>query len=161
MTDISSKESLPQLTDVLYLLTDSQELLLLKIQGMRMEYARSTRSAAERTPSTVNATPSTKLELISTDDNAAHAVREKPGPASPSSNVTGPVPVMTVLPLDDLTLSETTTAETATQITAHAAVSDLVDSAPSIPTDSANRSYNFFDDLDERLADLERPDTAS
>ena len=162
MTDTSPKGPLPQLTDVLYLLTDSQELLLSKIQSVRVECARSTHSAAQRTPPTVNATPSAELELMSTDDNAAAAVREKPAPPSPSSkspslNGTGRVPVVTVLPRDDLTLSETTT-ETETQITAHA---DLAEPVPSVPTDSANRSYNFFDDLDKHLADLERPDTAS
>jgi hypothetical protein len=164
VTDISSEGSLPQLTDVLYLLTDSQDLLLLKIQSMRMEYTRSARSAPERAPSTVNATPS--AERVSTDDNDAHAVRSTPAPASPVSNVTNRLPVVTVLPLGDTTLPETTTAESRTaesrtRINAHAEVFDPVDSAPSIPTDSANRSYNFFDELDERLADLEHPDAAS
>ena len=38
MTDISSKGLLPQLTDVLHALTDSHELLLLKLQSVRLEH---------------------------------------------------------------------------------------------------------------------------
>jgi hypothetical protein len=140
VTDISSKGSLPQLTDVLYLLTDSQELVLLKVQSMRTEFARSIRTAAERTPFAVN--------------------------ASPSSDAASRVPVVAVLPPDNLTLSETATSgsatatTTATLINACAEGSELVDSSPSITESSSNRSYNFFDELDQLLADLEGPDTA-
>jgi hypothetical protein len=157
VTDISSKGSLPQLTDLLYLLTDSQELLLLKIQSMRTEIARSTRSeAVPTTANVVNVTPSIGLEGVSKDETAAPAKREMKASASQSSSVTSAAPVVTVLPpLDD------PTTETATLITTQTLGSDLAGSSPSITNSAADRNYNFFDDLDERLADLEGPDTAS
>ncbi len=163
MTDISSKGSIPQLTDVLYLLTDAQELLLLKIQRMRTEIAGSTRSGAvRRAANVINVTPSVGLDEVSKDDTAALAKRAMPASASQisptsaeSSNVTSRVPAVTVLPLND------PTTETATQTTTHTLGSDAVDSSPSNAHSAADRNYNFFDDLDERLADLEGPDTAS
>ena len=139
MTEISSNGTPPKLTDVLYLLTDSQELLLQSVQNMRTEIARSVPTVTAHTPSTVN--------------------------VSPSSNAAGRVPLVTVSPLDGLTSSEPTktetkTVETKTPINPLVESSDLVDSSPSITQSSSNRSYNFFDDLDALLADLEGPDTA-
>jgi hypothetical protein len=140
VTDISSKGSLPQVTDVLYLLTDSQELLLQRVQSMRTEIARSNPRVTEQAPSTVN--------------------------ASPSSNASSRVPVVPVSPSDGLTSSEPTAAErktvyTRTLIDPPAENSQLVDSSPSITQSSSSRSYNFFDDLDALLAALEGPNTAS
>jgi hypothetical protein len=139
VTDISSKGSLPQITNVLYLLTDSQELLLQRVQNMRTEIARSILTVTAHTPYTVN--------------------------ASPSSNAAGRVPLVTVSPINGLRPSvpakaETKTVETNTPINPPVESSDLVDSSTSIAQSSSNRSYNFFDDLDALLADLEGPDTA-
>lgn len=161
MTDISSKGSIPQLTDVLYLLTDSQELLLQKIRSMRTEITGSTRSeAVRRTANVANVTPSIGPKEMSTDHTPALPKREMPASASYPSNVSS-APGVTILPVRDLTLRETAITERATPANTNTPGSDAVDSSPSNASSTADRNYNFFDDLDERLADLGGPDTTS
>jgi hypothetical protein len=141
VTDTSSQGSLTQLTDVLYLLTDSQELLLQRVQAMRTEITRSVPTVTERTPSTLN--------------------------ASTSSIAVSRTPLVTVSPLNGITSSKPTNPEpkTVEAKTPEAKTpinppSDVVDSSPSTTQSSSIRSYNFFDDLDALLADLEGPDAA-
>ena len=181
VTEASPKESRPRLTDVLYLLTDSQELLLSKVQSMRMGYANASggmTSVDEHSLTALDASSGAHMrtsgscgtqrdeEGASQSSASSSPVSSSPvsSPAASSSDVMTDVPVMTASPeVSELGLHAPTAAvgETASKTNAHESVSEVAGTRPSAHNGSVDRSYNFFDDLDQRLADLGGPDQAS
>ncbi len=186
MTDMSSKGLHPQLTDVLEALTNSHELLLLKLRSVRLELVHDGSAVISQLPllterfdskgpgiaEAVAARPVTRAE----DKPDLPADADQPGPSTDSrESSTGSHPH--ARPESDLD-SHIEPVEFAAQNTAHAPASittftrrdedhdapagspGTVESAqPSYLDESeanfANRNYNFFDDLDDQLAELD------
>jgi hypothetical protein len=174
-TDISSKGLLPQLIEVLHALTQGQELLSSKIRKAELEYARvpvvdrcpqAEASAIGITPAFVGARPNASRGIrpepsIDGGDLGAGPINgdgnvPRPGPsiASSEAHVNGTMPGSERLS-DPLAASVMPTGYPSER----AARTDRLDSArpDDTTTELLNRNYNFFDELDARLADLKGP----
>ncbi len=190
MTDISSKGLLPQLTDVLHVFTDSHQLLLCKVRSVRLEHMSSWPLAVEKSLHTQFAdfVDSCPLALVATktgtrnDTYRAFGVDRTEtgkGPSSPASSdsdlsadlapasaeVTHPK-----APVHWCTSTGTSTEIVTPRHDTDAAIPTQAPTPPEGPTsaladtnsaESANRNYNFFDDLDMRLAALNNPESGS
>ena len=177
MTDASTRGLLPQLTEVVRALSDSHALLLSKIQTVRLEQISAAYPAAEmlgetserrmdqRTQSLVDTTTSPIMEV----PGAAQAYEMESGASSgrivSSGFQTSPDhPIAATDAADHTVMSPAPPAEIATprdDLVASVSVpSSLVpdgrEAEQPDPTDaeSENRNYNFFDELDARLAGL-------
>ena len=188
MTDTSSKGLLPQLTDVLYALTDSHELLWRKLQSVRLEHmggdqlsieesrrAQALADAELREPALVETTidATTDANCASPSDEIEETTQLTPtwlGPTEfdSSSGVTaGPVTGQS-----DTSMPSGSVTEANVLLPSHERDAAATSPAP-IPTDPstahsdppaaepAERNYNFFDDLDVRLTSLKDPESES
>jgi hypothetical protein len=143
VTDFSSKGLLPQLTDVLHALGSSQALLLSKIQRVRVErseteemgrYFRSI-DGVEPVPQLHGDVP-TVVQTSGIPEPLSHG--NEPHVATPSA------PVFTRLPDEGLAAPTREMMTTESGPTADAGA------------DQENRNYNFFDELDDKLAGLDK-----
>jgi hypothetical protein len=177
VTDVSTKGLLPQLTDVLRALTDSHALLLSKIQNVRLEqisavypvvevHGEFSRSQVDLpTQSIVSTTTSPIIEV-------PEAVRHEAGTGASSSQIDSSEFEMSsgahLAATDDTDHMMTSPSPAAAEVaTPH---DDSVPSVsagwalppdereaqqePATDVDSENRDYNFFDELDARIAGL-------
>jgi hypothetical protein len=190
VTDVSSKGLIPQLTDLLYALADSHELLLFKLQDVRRQrndagrmiidqpfHTESIDLADSRLPARVD-TPALADTMTGEKNGAQHVtltdeIRRVPEPADLASTRSDVSPVVG----DD----RTSRAQPETPSPSHAP-SEIVmlrrdrdTGTPAQPltppepsadvgrqrTDgaSADRNYNFFDELDARLTHVRSLDT--
>jgi len=188
VADISCKGLLPQLTDLLHALTESHELLLSKVQSVRLGHMNVVHSASSDSPyspflafvdprpsalvdtktgTTVNAHRASPIEEIveikpsmepsrlvpcgsdvSADFVAAGAQLTHPGTPGPSAESTYVVKLRH--DMDAAIPVPTSTPESP------------VDVRPDpMGAESEDRNYNFFDELDAKLADLEMPESGS
>jgi len=179
---------LPQLTDLLHALTESHELLLSKVQSVRLGHKNVVHSASSDSPhspflafvdprpsalvdtktgTTVNAHRASPIEEIveikpstqpsrrapcgsdvSADFVAAGAQLTHPGTPGPSAESTYVVKLRH--DMDAAIPVPTSTPESP------------VDVRPDpMGAESEDRNYNFFDELDAKLADLEMPESGS
>ena len=174
--DIASKGLLPQLIDVLHALTEGQELLSLKVRNARLGHSGQVTPITEVPPQptrsdltdsgtllgsdptaligTLQGQPSTEIAELgaastSTDGLGNGSLPEPIG--VPAASMSGAVPAA---------LTEPAVAPAAIVISSerHDLTDRLVD--PQQTSDatgtSLNHDYNFFDELDSRLADLQR-----
>jgi len=176
--DISSKGLLPQLIDVLHALTEGQELLSRKVRDARLEHACHSSTVVDRRPQAEPADdPSSRLSRSPDGSFGVHG-----GP--PMDNVELGAESTSIdcfanasLPEPSGRASENATdrkvaspSDTPEAIETHSGMPADTSSEPSARTDwlnsaqpgemttaSLNRDYNFFDELDARLADLEDP----
>jgi hypothetical protein len=186
VTDFSSKGLLPQLIDVLHALTEGQDLLSRKVREARLEHYRHTDPVVEGSVQTEPSNPLAPPTVVGTGpDGSIGSRRELPpdnmeiggGPASVNDFGNGPwpepgigasaVPVSSTIP-ETSSLSNPPT----TMVTFEDAPADVPNETsvqtdwPAAPpsettTASLNRDYNFFDELDARLADLQNPTDGS
>ena len=188
VTEISSKGLLPHLTDVLHALTDSQELLLRKLQSARLkqrhgdhssidesQYSRAVADAARRKPTFVQLT----VTAATSDGHTANHVLEETGQPIPTwSGPTefdathGATPESAPDLVDTLSKADTTTPSSSAEEPL-VAPSHHVEPAPtrtSLPNaehsdaeanEPADRNYNFFDELDVKLTSLRNPESDS
>ncbi len=167
MADRSPKGLLPQLTDVLCALTESQELLLGKLQSVRLEHPSVVptvifESAHERADSVDPPLPLVDSTTISSGLTSEVDRSSAIDPAEPSTGTTS----------SSSFESQETPASASTSATGATALHDVDDAAgadatppmgtravPGDPTaaTSATHHYNFFDELDTRLAHLDDP----
>jgi hypothetical protein len=176
MADVSPKGLLPQLTDVMYALTESQKLLVGKLQRMRLEHPddfpsviveethmEDSDSLDEQLGLVVSTTATPRLPIQAQQSIAVDAREPNLRTASESN------PGFTMMAAR---LPHETPAPSSTATTGEATFEDVQDAdsadvtpptgTPAVPPDPtettpANRHYNFFDDLDARLAHLEEP----
>ena len=171
MTEGSSKGLLPQLTDVLHALADSQELLLCKLRSVRLErevavgwdvdleepHPEFLEVVDQRPSAVVEPLPATAslvrkvtpvLEIEGTDAVNAHG-----------AGLVVTAPGRAPLARDDAPPEEMEDVHTPASAPPQG-VHSVLGAQPS-DTDSlraedeaANRNYNYFDDLDARLAHL-------
>jgi hypothetical protein len=151
LTDISFKGLLPQLIDVLTALAEGQELLSRKIRDAKLAYSgdsnpvvnsmhAATSDIAIPDPLTGGTSFSSSLPIRAqspTDQGDLGAGR-------PSGNGDGNG--SSPRPSSGTDLSSAATART-----------DWLNSSDDTGTDALNYNYNFFDELDARLADLHDP----
>jgi hypothetical protein len=180
--DFSSKGLLPQLIDVLRALTEGQELLSRKVRETRLEHNRHTDPVIEGRRQTGPPDPLRPRTFVGSGPDASIGLRRGPpsdsielivGPTSVSGFGTGPwpeqslgasEPVASTVPEASSPFNPPATIVThADTLAAYSSESsartDWLDTAPPGETTSGslNRDYNFFDELDARLADLRRP----
>ena len=183
VADFSSKGLLPQLIDVLHALTEGQELLSRKVREARLEHYRHTEPVADGRLQSEPSHLLTPRTFVGTDPHASIGTRREPrsdnmeidvGPTSVNDFGNGPwldpsigastAPVTSTDP--EATSPPTppaaivTYADTPADVPTEASVqTDWPDPAPpnGTTTASLNRDYNFFDELDARLADLQNP----
>jgi hypothetical protein len=186
VTDVSSKGLIPQLTDVLYALTDSHERLLFKLQALRRVHDSAGSMVVDQTPSSVffrgtvdqtdgahhevllnglgrtnGSDPPSLMELesrpaladelasadkIARDEPATQRDPESVSPTDTQSQVVGTQRESESTPPPDPSITGVLPPAT------HAA-----------PTNgaSADRDYNFFDELDARLTHIQDLDFGS
>jgi ubiquitin len=179
VSDISSKGLLPQLIDVLHALTDGHESLARKVRDARLEY---TRYSVPIVESGLQVEPADTRLSVGTSAHASIGVRRKPatkkvvldtgetsvngfgnGHVPEPSNGASSVPVKATVP-------EAVAPPDPAAIVSHAGTPAELSSEPSARTDGVNsarhgetttapvnRDYNFFDELDARLADRQDP----
>lgn len=137
-----SSESIPDLTDVLHALTGCNELLMSKVRDVRREHPDAVGTTGEVSP---------HVEFLEIPDQRL--------PAHPGPHITSVAPQARAAEGMD-----TGTPEMDADTVREPAMQDVVGEVrhPE-PTegDSPDRNYNFFDDLDTRLAHLEPPATGS
>lgn len=159
MTDFSSKDLLPQLTDVLEALADSHGRLLLKIQGLRAEHVgAATGGLPARGPEARRGPAPSEGTHSEAPDSLRHTRTDIEGD-----------PGMQTPPF----AARQTEQQTLTPIEALAAGGDQRESgrgqsptttvgpiptrhADEVEAESVDRNYNFFDELDDRLARLDQ-----
>jgi hypothetical protein len=182
--DISSKGLLPQLTDVLHALTDSHELLLFKLQSVRLGHLNAVPLEIEAFPHAefLDFVDTRQSALADTKTGATHDVHRNPADTIESSTeATGrPFIASDVSPrfaaaaaqADPETSAQppATTEAVTPRVDIDAAVPAQAPTPPEWPlavqsdsngSESAKDSYNFFDELDARLADLGHPESGS
>jgi hypothetical protein len=182
VTDIPSKGLLPQLIDVLHALTEGQELLSSKVRDARLEHSCHSATVVERRPQAEPADdPSSR---VSRSPDGSIGVHGSPPTsnieldAGPTSKIDGggdassPEPAGgTATAPETALIPETASRSDASETTATPSSMDAgtpseasarnngLNSAQPVETTKAslNRNYNFFDELDARLADLKDP----
>jgi len=189
VTDTSSKGLLPQLTDVLYALADSHELLLRKLQSVRLEHIGGEHLSIEETPGAyrladaerrgpalveVTVAPTTDANHASPTDEIEETARPTPTwlgstefdsshgvtPGSVTGHTDTSVPSGSVTQADVLVPSHERDAAAATSQAPIPADPSTAHSDPPA-AEPAERNYNFFDDLDVRLTSLTNPESES
>jgi hypothetical protein len=179
VTDVSSKGLIPQLTEVLSVLTDTQELLLLRVRAATGEHGQAGRRMT-RQPLRTGSQPMDTAGLA--ELRSPRRVDEEFGRTTGETNGThrefllehdGPTsrPVGGTLLSNGKTLADVGD-EPGPEITSQSAVADHTTNGaapppPSTPREhpqrdpesangaSADRNYNFFDELDARLTDIQ------
>jgi hypothetical protein len=184
VADISSKGLLPQLTDVLHALTDSHELLLRKLQSVRLGHINVVPLVFEASPHAEFldfASPPRPALINSKIDTtsdvhralAIDAIDESTGLTSrvrSESDVSVGITAATAQAHAETSVQLRPSAEAVTPCGDRGAA--VLAQAPTPPewplavhaasTDSESaRSYNFFDELDARLADLAHLESSS
>ena len=181
--DISSKGLLPQLIDVLQALTEGQESLSRKVRDARLEYTCHPAPDVERYPQAEPSDFVAPRSFVVTSPNASIEIRrESPtdnvelgaGPTSDNGvgngslsepsigvsaapvSVTVPEAASPSNPPAPIVTHAGTPADLSSEMSAR---TDRLNSARPGETTTAplNRDYNFFDELDARLADLQDP----
>jgi len=167
MTEVPSRGLLPQLTDVLYALTDSHRLLLFKLRSVHLEHEAVPPWADEHeTPhaeflDVVDRRPSAVVEPLTVTASLAHeAVHLPQFEEADLVRADRPMHVDTVAaatqPADEevhLGEIESMHRPTPTRLDfPHTQGTEPLDS------ESSNRNYNYFDELDARLAHLGNDD---
>jgi hypothetical protein len=183
VTDFSSKGLLPQLIDVLNALTEGQELLSRKVREARLEHyghmepvadgrRQSEKShlltlrtfvgtGSDASIGTRKEPPSDRMEIgadLTSVDGYGHAPWLEPSSRASAAPDTSTVPEATSPP--NLPAVIATYAATPADVPSETSVqTDWPDPAPPSETTPAslNRDYNFFDELDARLAGLQNP----
>ncbi len=181
--DISSKGLLPQLIDVLHALTEGQKALLRKTRDASLEYTCHSAPDVERCRQAEPSDFVTPRFLVGTSLNASLETRREPpmdnvelgaGPNSDNSfgngSLSGRSIDVAAAPVSMTVPEAESPSNPAAPIVARAgtptdlssemsARTDLLISARPGETTTAplNRDYNFFDELDARLADLQDP----
>ena len=167
MTEIPSKGLLPQLTDVLHALADSHELLLSTLRSLRLENEALLHWADEHeTPhaeflDVVDRRSSVVVESLTAPASNAHEAVHLPEvnsadlmhanrPAFVDTAAASALPVF-----DEVRLDEFETMHPPAPLRPDAA--HVVNGEP-VDAESSNRNYNYFDELDARLAHLGRAD---
>jgi|GEM_PF-4945028 len=182
VTGISSEGLLPQLIDVLHALTEGQELLSRKVRNARLEYT-SRSTLVERCPQVEPSDFAAPRSLVGTSPNASIGIRQEPptdniesgaGPTSVNGfgNGSSPEPSIgaSAAPISATVPEAASPSNPPATIVTHAdtpadlsnetpARTDWLNSAGLGETTRApsNRDYNFFDELDARLAGLQDP----
>lgn len=172
-----SKGLLPQLVDVLYALADSQELLAHRIRTAHLEFLGVHPSGCDESwPSpTLSPRRSAEFPLVTPDSIPARAILEQPFPESsefsvePSGDPTDSNSDLAVgsgvtLNEAELVTPPVSPTETPMPVPEHDAPQNASPRQPHDPQITPPRdaptiepgevSYNFFDELDSRLADL-------
>jgi hypothetical protein len=186
VTDVPSKGLLPQLIDVLHALTEGQELLSLKVRDARLEHSRHMIPVIEGRSQTAHSDLAGSRTFVSTNHTATIGIRQDQPPtetaelgAGPTSangfgNGSLPRPIIGVSPAPvSVTVPEAVAPppNPPAAIVTHAGTGGDLSSETSVWTDrfidparpseatmaSLNHDYNFFDELDSRLADLQGP----
>jgi hypothetical protein len=190
--EFSSKGLLPQLTDVLEALADSQQRLLVKIQDVRLQQARASTEIARDIPASAQqlggaadllttTTPLVTTTAPQSDAALARGVHEREVAPTPSPRDTltaktdagwnadvgleprelleqptmEPAEYRTVEPSDSSAVQDEQTELAPHETWEPAGGSTLTPLVDEVGTESANRNYNFFDELDDRLAALD------
>jgi hypothetical protein len=138
VVDVSPWESVPQLFDVLVALTESQQRLLAKVRALRDENGSHEVEIASPQPNVVS-DPERQMPGPETAERAYEAHRTLPLDAPlkiPDPTRTAVVEVQ----LETTTLSSQATMESA---------------GASSEGGSKDRNYNFFDELDAKLARMD------
>ena len=78
VSDVSTRGLIPQLSDLLYALTDCHELLLRKVRGVREEMEGADRSVLNHSTTFVHQTPF--IQSHGSADSRLHALVDKMGP---------------------------------------------------------------------------------
>lgn len=175
MTDSSSTALLPQLTDLLRALTDSQELLLTRVRSVRQLSAMPLvveNPKVEFLQPVDLRLPAAVAPTTTKDEHRAHPLNEiesSTGPRwlTPSEPDVNPSVAATTtsqitwqespVPTCATTGASTSALETNLALPAQAPAppeSRLISHADTTDADSVNRNYNFFDELDAKLARL-------
>ena len=181
--DISSKGLLPQLIEVLHALIEGQDSLSRKVRDTRFEYTCHLTPGDERCPQAESSDLAAPCSFVGTSPNGSIEVpREYPpdsvelgaGPTSgngvgngslpePSEGVSA-APVSATVPeaaspSNPLGVTVTHACTPADRSSEMPAPTDRPNSARPIESATAplNRDYNFFDELDARLANLQDP----
>ncbi len=183
MTEISFKGLLPQLIDVLHALTEGQELLSRKIREARLEGTCDSSSVVERCLQAEPSDFAAPRSFVGTSPSASIGIDRE----SPTDDVEPGGGTTTVNGFGNGSLAEPNTGASAAPVCAtipeaappssppaatvtHAGTSaDLLSETSAridwlnstLPGEAtrapSNRDYNFFDELDARLADRQDP----
>jgi hypothetical protein len=154
-SDTSSKGLLPQLIEVLAALTESQDLLTRKVQQLRQERQRTgsdvgvpADTASAQSPVSQGASEQLSSVLQPVDGQRDPTVGAFAQTMDDPSRPTAEVVFTVEPPATETSLVDANDGETR----AHAETqrNDRADGRP-----SASRDYNFFDDLDARLAAMD------
>ncbi len=185
VTDISSKGLLPRLIDVLHALTEGQELLSRKVRDARLEYTCHSATVVERCSLAKPSDFAAPRSIVGTSPNASIGIRREPpadnvelgaGPTSANGFGNGSLPEASIgfsaAPVGATVPEAASPSNPPAAIVTHAgtpadlssetsARTDWLNSARPGETTTAplNRDYNFFDELDARLSDLQDPAT--
>jgi len=182
-TDISAKGLLPQLIDLLHALTEAQEMLSRRVRDAGLEHTRRPAAVDERLAQTDSAIPGF---FVGASSDAAVGIRRQPpmddvevgagqttagGPGDgplPNPKVDGSAaPVRATPPQATSSSPPSGTANPAVMPDDLHETSTRTDGINSVipggetSTVPSNRDYNFFDELDARLADLQDPSDRS
>jgi hypothetical protein len=185
MPDVSSKGLLPQLIDVLHALTEGQKLLSLKVRDARLGRSVHVIPITEGRRQTAHSDLAGLRPFVGTNQTAAIGTRQVQPPkvtaelsmGSTSTNGLGdgslpdPIeasaaPMSMAVPVEAAPLpspSEATVTDTSTGTDLLNETSARTDRLfdPVLPNGATgaplNHDYNFFDELDSRLADLQIP----
>ncbi len=188
MTDTSAKGLLPQLTEVLYALSDSHELLLRKLQSVRLEHmggdhlsieesprAQALADAEQRGPALVEMTidATTDASRASPSDEIGETTQLTPTWLGPTEfDSSSGVTAESVTGQIDTSVPPGSVTEADVLVPSHERDAAATSQAP-IPTEPSTahsdppaaeptqRNYNFFDDLDVRLTSLTNPESES
>jgi len=184
-TEISPKGLLPQLIDVLNALAEGQQLLSRKIRIAKLDYARDSALVFDGSPEADPSDVAALRSFVGTNPAASNGAHRESatdigdlGARQTSVNGNGSSPERSVgvserpvnVEVPKTASLSTPPATVVTHADTRAANSgetsartDRLDSAPSDDTtaEPLNRDYNFFDELDARLADLQEPTNQS
>jgi hypothetical protein len=194
VTDASPKGLIPQLTELLHALTDSQELLVHKLRTLQgqhrndsdkvIEWALRTDAFHSESHGLVELRPPVLLGAQTDDGSAQRRATEDPeiGRANGSTGLRyargrhAVTDERALVELEEAIRTETDTPKAAqsqgdvivprgdtNRAPAHVLRSSesIVDVHTESPDASADRNYNFFDELDAKLTDVRSLDTVS
>jgi len=177
MSDVPSEGLLPQLIDLLYALTEGQKLLSSKVRDARVEHTRRSTSLVERQNDSFDdlgaSGTASRNALLTTRESPTDNDAWDAGQTSPNafSNGSPPEPNMGVItaPANAMVPEERSSSDPPAVTVTHAGPAGDPSSETHVQTDRLdpahldgeetaaplNRDYNFFDDLDARLAGLD------
>jgi hypothetical protein len=182
-TDISAKGLLPQLIDLLHALTEAQEVLRRKVRDAGLEYTGRPAAVDGRWAQTEPSDSAVPGSFLGASPNAAVGIRREL-PTDDVEVVAGRTSVggfgNDPLPKPSIDASAAPVSATAPQATSPSSPPAVMATPAVTPADlsetstrtdrlnsgmsggetstaPSNRDYNFFDELDARLADLQDP----